>query len=91
MEPLVFCCHWRITASGEPLANDESAEDEIERAAQVLDGQKLSAVTLDAESRATTFSFDLGSVLATWPDEAGLEEQWSLYMPGRRLRPDVPS
>lgn len=81
----VFCCHWRVTVSGEPLADDESAQDQIEAAAHVLDGQKLTTVTLDADSRATTFSFDLGSVLATWPYEADHEEQWSLYLPDKRV------
>jgi hypothetical protein len=81
----VFCCHWRVTASGEPVADDESAHDQIEAAARVLDGQKLVAVTLNADSRATTFSFDLGSVLSTWPYEADQEEQWSLYLPDQRV------
>ncbi len=83
---LCICsCHWRIIASGAPLADDNSAQDQIEATARVLDGQKLSAVALDADSRATTFSFDLGSVLATWPYEADRDEQWSLYLPDQRV------
>jgi hypothetical protein len=81
----VFCCHWRVTMSGEPVADDESAQDQIDAAARVLDGQKLVAVALDSDRRATTFSFDLGSTFATWPYDADHEEQWSLHLPDERV------
>ncbi len=81
----VFCCHWRVIAPGELVADDESAQDQIEAAAHLLDGQKLLSVALDTDSRSTTFTFDLGSALATWPYEGNHDEQWSLYLPDRRV------
>lgn len=77
----VLCCHWRITETGAPLADDESAHVQIEAAARALDGQKLAAVMLDAATRETIFTFDLGATLTTWPYDADSEEQWSLYLP----------
>ena len=77
----VFCCHWSVTIAGELLADDERTDEEIEAAAHALDGQKLTAVTLDPAARATIFSFDLGAILKTWPYEYHEDEQWSLYLP----------
>ncbi|WP_423277486.1 hypothetical protein [Enterovirga sp. CN4-39] len=81
----VFCCHWRVTASGDTLADDDSPQEQIEAAAGLMDGQKLTAFTLDATTRQTAFSFDLGAALTTWPYEANEEEQWSLYLPSNRV------
>ena len=77
----VFCCHWSVTIASELLADDERTAEEIEAATHVLDGQKLTAVTLDPATRATILLFDLGATLKTWPYEANEDEQWSLYLP----------
>lgn len=79
----VFCCHWRLVASGETLAEDADTHERIDAAARTVDGQKLTSFTLDAASHSTSFAFDLGATLRTWPyavdDDA--DEQWSLYQP----------
>ena len=61
----------------------ESADEQIEAALRAVDGQKLVGLTLDAATRATTFTFDHGATLTTWPYEADEDERWSLYLPGR--------
>ena len=81
----VFCCHWRIVTSGEIPADDDSTSAGIEAAAQAMDGQRLTAFALDAASRQAAFSFDLGASLTTWPCEVNDEEQWSLYLPAKRI------
>lgn len=81
----VFCCHWRIVDRGEILADDDCPHAQIEAAAQVVGGQKLTALTLDSLSRRTRFSFDLGATLTTWPYEENDEEQWSLSLPDRHV------
>jgi hypothetical protein len=80
----IFVCHWLISG-GEAKANDEADDEAIRAAVRELDGQKLMGVTLDARQRRTTFYFDLGETLATWPYEVDREEQWSLYMPDHRV------
>ncbi|WP_162596293.1 hypothetical protein [Methylobacterium sp. 17Sr1-1] len=81
----VFCCHWRLIAYGQVLADDDSPPAQIEAAARTMDGQRLTAFTLDTTSRQAVFSFDLGASLTTWPCEGNDEEQWSLYLPAKRI------
>lgn len=77
----IFGCHWRIAVSGEVLARDESPQERIEAAVQVVDGQKLTALTINAVTHTTTFAFDLGASLTTWPYADEINEPWSLYLP----------
>jgi hypothetical protein len=81
----IFDCHWRVNVSSENLADDECAQEQIEVAMRLIDGQKLTEVRLDVAERATTFNFDLGATLTTWPYEANEDEQWSLYLPDGRV------
>ncbi|MGX7708405.1 hypothetical protein [Methylobacterium sp. Gmos1] len=81
----IFHCRWRVTAAGQVLADDDSPPARTEDAARAMDGQALTAFTLDAASRQAVFSFDLGATLTTWPCEANDEEQWSLSTPGERM------
>lgn len=76
---VVFACCWRLVQSGETIAEDGDTQERIDAATRAVDGQKLTAFTLDAASRTTTLSFDLGATLTIWPHGAGDDEQWSLY------------
>jgi hypothetical protein len=79
----IYCCAWRLTHRGRPLARSESRPQRIDSALAVLDGQALVSVSVDADAR-TTFTFDLGCSLLTWPyDDAS--EQWLLYEPDGRV------
>lgn len=75
----VSCCHWRLEAADDFLAEDADSHKRIEAAARILDGQKLAGFLLDARSRTTTFSFDLGATLTAWPYDDDDDEQWSLH------------
>jgi hypothetical protein len=75
----IYCCHWRIFQDGEALAWSEDADDLIGRAAAELDGQALVRVEADPETGRSSFTFDLGGVMKTWPygDDPTLE-QWMI-------------
>jgi hypothetical protein len=80
-------CEWSVLLEGAPLAHCESSDTTIARALGVLNGQALSSVKVDPATAATTFTFDLGCVLATHAapagsyDDDGPEEQWILAQP----------
>ena len=75
----IYCCHWRAFQGASALAWSEDSDELIERAASKLNGQKLVAVRADPSQGHSTFTFDLGCSLETWPygDDA-TEEQWMI-------------
>lgn len=86
----IYCCLWSLTSDGIELAHSESEDIAIHRALRVLDGQALVGVDVDGGDGSTTFSFDLGCVLATRPapDGSYAEEpvdQWMLYQPSGQV------
>lgn len=75
----IYCCHWRATRDGAQLAWSEDSDRLIGRAAATLNGQKLLAVIADPAAGRSTFTFDLGGALETWPyGDDPEEEQWSI-------------
>ena len=75
----IYCCHWRALQDGTQLAWSEDAEQIIGRATATLNGQKLVDVSVAPEHGRSTFSFDLGGLLETWPYGDDLtDEQWTL-------------
>jgi hypothetical protein len=75
----IYCCHWRAVQDGEQLAWSEDGVEAIRRAAATLDGQKLLAVDVDPDKGRSTFTFDLGGLLETWPDgDDPTDEQWMI-------------
>jgi hypothetical protein len=78
---LIFACHWRVVLSGETIAEDHDIQERIDAATRAVDGQKLTAFTLEAASRTTILKFDLGATMTIWPYAADDDEQWSLYQP----------
>lgn len=80
----IYCCAWRFTAHGEPVAWSEDSRDTIARATAMLDGQKLTGLSLNPNAGTTRFTFDLGGQLDTWPVHGDpTEEQWFIYGPER--------
>jgi hypothetical protein len=77
----IYCCHWRATQDGTKLAWSEDPSDLIGRAAARLNGQKLLAVEVDRDKGRSSFIFDLGCVLETWPYDDPTDEQW-IFMTG---------
>ena len=82
----IDCCHWILELPGVSRTFDNSADRQIEEAVRILDGQKLTSVSIDRALRTTTFEFDLGGVLKTEPyqqlDSDGEPyESWILFLP----------
>lgn len=78
----IYCCDWRFLQRDQQLAWSEDGGEKIARAAAMLSGQKLMRVDVEPSQGRSTFWFDLGGVLETWPyDDASTEEQWHIYGP----------
>lgn len=76
----IYCCNWRCIEGGSEIAHSESTEKRINSVARVLNGQRLMSVGIDPVDGTSSFSFDLGAVLQTWPyEDEDLDEQWSLH------------
>jgi hypothetical protein len=73
----IYCCRWRALQQGRQLAWSEDEDFLIGSAASFLEGQKLRAVTVDPILGRSTFTFDRGGSLETWPyGEDPADEQW---------------
>ncbi len=75
----IYCCNWRCIAQGIEIARSDSADAEIAAAATELDGQRLLAVSVEPLEGRSTFKFDLGGLLETWPGDDSEDEQWFVY------------
>lgn len=76
----IYCCNWRCIARGREIAHSESTDKRIHSVAGELDGQRLQSVNVDPVNGTSSFAFDLGAVLETWPyEDEDLDEQWSLH------------
>jgi hypothetical protein len=84
----IYCCSWSLLLDGLQIAHNESEQLTMNRALHVLNGQRLSKVSV-IETANTRFEFDLGCVLDTSPAAPGTYddepvEQWLLYQPSGR-------
>ena len=75
----IYQCMWAVY-NGATCVGDWSSPRRIDKAAQFLNGQKLSGVDVSTRGSKTRFSFDLGAVLLTQPYNR-TAEQWLLYEP----------
>lgn len=75
----IYCCHWRIIQNSEQIAWSEDESPTIARATARLNGQKLEQVLVEPGIGRSTFIFDLGGALETWPyGDDGDDEQWNI-------------
>lgn len=81
----IYCCQWSLSHFDVQIAHGESSDHTINQALRLLNGQALTDVRIESVAR-TTFQFDLGCELSTWP--ASLDaydgepvDQWSFYKP----------
>lgn len=81
-------CHWRLSLNDVVLATGSSSLRRIENAMSHLDGQKLAALSVNAETGWTRFTFDLGGQLECrrFRRESD-DELWLLYRPRRYVLP----
>jgi len=76
----IYCCHWRILQDGEQIAWSEDAPAQILQGTDLLNGQNWLELDVLPQQGRSTFSFDLGGLLETWPygsDQS--DEQWKIY------------
>jgi hypothetical protein len=73
----IDCCHWRVVRDSNQIAWSEDSTEVISSAAAFLNGQKLRSLSVAPAQGRSTFMFDLGGSLETWPYEDDLaDEQW---------------
>jgi len=78
----VWCAYWAISREGAKLATYSSPSRKIRPALGMLSGQRLSRVSINAETGATRFEFDLGGRLDVRRFERSSDlELWLLYKP----------
>lgn len=75
----ICCCHWRALQDETQLAWSEDNDQVIRRATATLNAQKLVGVRVSPDSGHSTFTFDLGGTLETWPyGDNPADEQWTI-------------
>lgn len=75
----IYCCHWRITQDRQQSAHSEDTRETIGRAVVQLAGQLLTAVNVTPQDGKSTFHFDLGGRIETWPyGDDSSDEQWMI-------------
>jgi hypothetical protein len=79
----IYCCHWRALQDVTQLAWSEDAPDVIGSATARLNGQRLVAIKVEPTNGRSTFTFDLGGSLETWPyGDDPTDEQWIILTGG---------
>ncbi len=73
----IYCCDWKVLSKGKFVGKSTSATS-YQRAADLLEGQKLIRVEIIARPCRTVFEFDLGGVLETRPYDPA-SEQWMFF------------
>lgn len=73
----INCCDWKFFSVGE-LIGQSTCKETIQKAADILDGQKLVKFLIGVEPVRCRFEFDLGGRLDTYPYD-GESEQWLFF------------
>lgn len=79
----IYCCDW-VVFSGHSRVGDSSAKMKIRKAAEFLNGQKLTHFSISLRKVSCLFKFDLGGILKTMPYD-NESEQWLLYEPSHKV------
>lgn len=74
----IYLCNWHCLSEDRQIASSEASDAAIDQAARALGGQRLMSIEVDPDKGSSTFTFDLGGRLETWPYPEGNDEQWSL-------------
>lgn len=79
----LYCCEWEVLSKGNRIG-DSSTKIKIRRAADFLDGQKLTGFSMSPRTVGCVFRFDLGATLRTRPYDED-SEQWLLFEPSHKI------
>jgi hypothetical protein len=83
----IYCCEWQVITKGKVVGHSDlagSTKKWIKRAADELNGQKLTGFRIKPKRGSSTFEFDMGSSLQTKPYNKR-SNQWLLYEPDGRV------
>ena len=77
---LVGDCNWTLAHKGRVINQDVAVEN-MARPFRDLEGQYLSNVHCNEQTKSCVFEFDMGGLLTLWPtlDSEPNEDQWRLY------------
>ena len=77
----IYCVDWIVYYNETAIAHNESKDEQINIAANVLNGQILELIEIDTESGETKFKFDLGGILTTCNRTHNeKDESWMLFV-----------
>jgi hypothetical protein len=79
----IYCCDWELRSGGKRIG-DGSTKLKSRRAAEFLNGQRLTRFSISPRKANCAFEFDLGATLNTWPYD-NESEQWLLYEPSHKV------
>ena len=77
----IYCVDWVLYNNEIEIAQNESKDEQIDDATNLLNGQILNAIEVDTEIGETKFLFDLGGQLVTCNKTHNeMDESWMLYI-----------
>jgi hypothetical protein len=79
----IYCCNWEVR-SGAKRIGDSLTKLRIRRAAEFVDGQRLTGFSISPRNANCVFQFDLGATLITRPYD-NRSEQWLLFEPSHKV------
>jgi hypothetical protein len=79
----IYCCDWEVLSKGKAIG-DSSTKLKVRRAADCLDGQKLTRFSMSPRNVRCVFEFDLGATLKTKAYDKD-SEQWMLFEPSYKV------
>lgn len=79
----IMHCDWEVSCKSKRVG-DSSTKSSIGRAANFLNGQKLTQYSISPRKVQSIFVFDLGAILKTFPYDKN-SEQWQLFDPSHKV------
>lgn len=76
---LIDCCGWLIAQDNDKLARWTSSKKRIDRVLRIIEGQALSQIDVEPNGSLTTFEFDLGARLHTFPYSEEIDDHWVIF------------
>ena len=72
----IYCCAWTIASGDQLLAHNESSDDAIIRAVELINGQEITEISMNSKTLTVSFNFNSGIRIIITDDD---------YEPGTEL------